>query len=210
MSTMSSTLPVDTLFIRRLRLRGVDYDQEFVHDSIPEDVSAAPDAHADTEWLKHFLDSLDNPPIRAFCIALLVVTAVLAIWFLVRRKFVSTAERLIVPEGEDTIYGVDFAADIAQAEQRSDYYQCIRLRYLQLLRLLQDEHCIDWQPGKTVSQYTTEVTYAPFSDITRLFVRIRYGNYPASAALYAEAQTLAEAVGQWVTDRHKGRKEAAR
>lgn len=91
---------------------------------------------------------------------------------------------------EDTIYGVDFEANIRQAVERGDYRQAVRWVYLQTLSLLTEAGRIDWQPHKTPAQYTREVATAPFSELSRHFVRVRYGNFDASASLFDEMKAL--------------------
>jgi hypothetical protein len=91
---------------------------------------------------------------------------------------------------EDTIYGVDFDANIRQAVERGDYRQAVRWVYLQTLALLTEAGRIDWQPHKTPAQYTREVGSAPFSELSRHFVRVRYGNFDASASLFDEMKVL--------------------
>lgn len=92
---------------------------------------------------------------------------------------------------EETIYGIDFEREIAQATSRGDWRQAIRYTYLQTLRLLSDTGRIDWQPSKTPSQYVYEEHHPAFRQLTTHFLCIRYGNHEATQTLYDEAARLA-------------------
>lgn len=91
---------------------------------------------------------------------------------------------------EDTIYGVDFEDDIRKATAAGNWREAVRLTYLHALRILHDSGRIDWQPYKTPTQYTREVTTAEFRTMTNHFLRIRYGGFAASEALLHTMQEL--------------------
>jgi len=108
---------------------------------------------------------------------------------------------------EDTIYGVDFETGIAHSLTHEDYREAIRLRYLQTLKKLSDASLIDWQPFKTPNQYVQEFSAsslcsdtvatgpaAAFRSLTAHFLRIRYGNFPATSQLYDEVDHLRKEV----------------
>lgn len=95
---------------------------------------------------------------------------------------------------EDTIYGVDFAAELRKALENEDYRQAIRLVYLQTLLHLQKTGRIDWQPSKTPTQYMRQMGLPAFSQLTTIFVQVRYGNFEVSEALFQRMKTLQEEV----------------
>lgn len=110
---------------------------------------------------------------------------------------------------EDTIYGIDFDAVISQALGREDYREAIRMIYLRSLKSLSDSQQIDWQPFKTPSQYVRELSAAcslrsggatanptAFRALTTHFLRVRYGNFPATRALYDEVENLGKEVSR--------------
>lgn len=88
-----------------------------------------------------------------------------------------------VEDDEDNIYGVDFDAEYAQAIAQSDYYRAVRMVYLRTLRWLADRNKISWQLYKTPTQYTHEFLSDAFRHETLSFMRVRYGNYPATEDL---------------------------
>ena len=57
--------------------------------------------------------------------------------------------------------------------------------FLQTLKALSDNAQIDWQPYKTPTQYTKEVTTSDFRTFTNHFLRVRYGNFEATQAPWA-------------------------
>ena len=59
-------------------------------------------------------------------------------------------------EVEDTIYGIDFSKEIEEAKERGDWFEAVRLIYLDTLKHLSDTGRIIWQPWKTPMQYTYE------------------------------------------------------
>jgi hypothetical protein len=91
---------------------------------------------------------------------------------------------------EDTIYGVDFDSEIRQALAAQDYRQAVRLLYLQTLKHLSDQGRINWQPSKTPMQYMRELELPAFSELSRHFIRVRYGNFGATEALFREMESL--------------------
>ncbi len=98
---------------------------------------------------------------------------------------------------EDTIYGVDFDAVISKALGREDYREAVRMVYLRTLKALSDGRQIDWQPYKTPSQYVREFpAVAAFRTLTTHFLRVRYGNFPATRELYDEVETLGKEVAR--------------
>jgi hypothetical protein len=98
---------------------------------------------------------------------------------------------------EDTIYGVDFDTAVSQAVGHEDYREAVRLVYLRTLKVLSDRHQIDWQPFKTPSQYVREYSAVPaFRTLTAHFLRVRYGNFPATRVLYDEVENLGKEVSR--------------
>ena len=87
---------------------------------------------------------------------------------------------------EDTIYGIDFDEALREAIARKDYREAVRLKYLQTLKQLTENECIDWQLHKTPTQYTYEFANEDFLRMTRHFLRIRYGNFDATPEIYED------------------------
>lgn len=194
-----SNLPQDTILlspelIQHWQSQGYDYDREFAK---PE-----PDPDETTEELKVSDPSKDivnyfqrnQPLVQLIAIIFLVVFAV-TLGFMLRHNFSSPARRISISDNdEDDIYSIDFDRSLEIAEQERNYRQCIRLRYLHLLRLLQDNHFIQWLPGKTTTQYAQEFADPSFAELTQIFVRVRYGNYEADARLNDEFLSLIDDV----------------
>mgnify|MGYP003003230484 CR=1 FL=1 len=65
---------------------------------------------------------------------------------------------------------------------------------LQTLKQLSDEKRIDWQLYKTPTQYVYEVRMPAFRQLTNHFLRVRYGNFEATEALFHVMQSLQEEV----------------
>jgi len=208
MTTPSDTLVLDTTLIAKWKADGVDFDQEFATENRPQKThTTEPDSSWDLGWLKSLFGESNSA--RTLVGIILLVAVCVTLIFMLRKQFDEPEKRVTLdPDEEDTIYGVDFAAALKSAEDEQNYVQCIRLRYLQLLRLLHDQHKIFWLPGKTTTQYVDEANMAPFAALTKIFVRVRYGKYPADAALYAECKTLAAEVDSLVGGNQRKEAEA--
>lgn len=86
----------------------------------------------------------------------------------------------------DNIYEIDFDKDTQEAMARGDYAALLRLVYLRTLRSLDEAGRIVWRIYKTPSQYDDEMAKPAFHEMTREFVKVRYGKYPADKALYEQ------------------------
>ena len=143
--------------------------------------------------------------------ALGAVVVGIAIWYVWRFHpglfMTQGEEQQTNDETGDTIYGIDFDEAVSQALSREDYREAVRLVYLRTLKALSDRRQIDWQPFKTPSQYVSEFSAAPalagspagaavpaFRTLTAHFLRVRYGNFPATHELYNEVATLGKEV----------------
>lgn len=130
------------------------------------------------------------------CLAILIL--LLLLWFIYKKRpqlfMRSGKSKVAYAVHEDTIYGVDFGQEIARALDRKDYREAGRLLYLQTLKRFSDAGQIDWQLYKTPTEYIyelkSEAVRLPFRSLTHLFLRVRYGNFEATAALFGEMQAL--------------------
>jgi len=84
-------------------------------------------------------------------------------------------------DDEDSIYGVDFDTEIAEAMAQSNHNRATRLIYLKTLRWLNDNNVIKWQPGFTPWQYSRQIALAEFDHMTDKFTRVRYGKFNMDA-----------------------------
>ena len=128
---------------------------------------------------------------------LFILIVLLLIWFLYKKRpelFMCSGKKLAYHVEEDTIYGIVFEKEISTAMLRNEYREAVRLLYLQTLKQLSDAEKIDWQPYKTPTEYTYELKAnalrTPFRELTNRFLRVRYGNFEATEALFHEMQTL--------------------
>ena len=102
--------------------------------------------------------------------------------------------------GEETIYGIDFDKEIAAAVGRGDYREAVRLRYLQCLKFLSDHEVIDWRIYKTPAQYTREYKQAAFTQLTRTYVLVRYGDRDANQSVLDGIVSNYESIVERVKD----------
>ena len=128
---------------------------------------------------------------------LFILIVLLLIWFLYKKRpelFMRSGKKVAYHVEEDTIYGIDFEKERSAAMLRNEYREAVRLLYLHTLKQLSDAEKIDWQPYKTPTEYTYELKAnalrTPFRELTNRFLRVRYGNFEATEALFHEMQTL--------------------
>ena len=198
---MPDTLVIDTAQIARWQSQpDFDYSRELADDGMTF-----------SDWLlmklgrlldAFFDSSSGSAAVRWTLIFIAVAALTLVVWYLWRyQPWLFHRQETLAQDGDeavDNIYGVDFDAALAQALAAENYREAIRVVYLQTLKTLADARLIDWQPFKTPSQYVRELAApasAPaFRSLTAHFLRVRYGNFPATRALYDDVQALRKEV----------------
>lgn len=201
---MMITSPSDTLVLdtAKLQVWWQDADYDYGSELVP---------HQETfmEWVQmqigHFLDSIFKTVffqenswwVWSVLGLIFILLAGLLIYlkhpglFLRSGKKVGSLDYDIT---EDTIYGVDFSQEIEKAMERRDYREAVRLLYLHTLKLLSDNHQIEWQPFKTPTQYTYEWHHADFNQLSRLFVMVRYGGFEATEEMIGKVRSYQEGI----------------
>lgn len=201
-SNSSDTLVIDTA---RLLVWRQDDDYAYGRELVPSHDSLM-------DWIEKRLDELfgnlfgsdfyqDHRTTLWICIGLAALAAVLAFLLWKHPELFSRSGRnkpLEYEVTEDTIYGIDFPSEIEKALAREDFREALRLMYLQTLKLLSDNHRIEWQPSKTPTQYTLEFRQTDFKRMTNLFVRVRYGGFVADKSMVQDMHTLQKSVDNFV------------
>ncbi|WP_121354702.1 DUF4129 domain-containing protein [Flavisolibacter nicotianae] len=108
--------------------------------------------------------------------------------FLFRKK----AKTLFREDGEDAvpddIFALAYATEIANAENSANFRLAVRLRYLQTLNELAEKSRIEYQHGRTNSDYVRQLQSSPlyrdFFRLTRNFEYTWYGQFDLSEAAY--------------------------
>lgn len=196
----TDTLQLDTALINAWRNDPrYDYDRELAGGSqnLLEWLSGCI-----SDWFREQLGMIVDSKATEFVLVCLgVLFLLVVVWLVIRRRHaviggMGETGALNYELEEDTIYGIDFAADTAQMVAEGNWRQAVRLVYLHTLKQLSDGSRIDWQPSKTPAQYVVEVGSEPFAALTRHFVRVRYGNFGADEQLFHEMQRLQALVVQ--------------
>lgn len=194
----SDTLCVDSARIAVWQEDGrYDYDREIVggNENLLEWIASVV-----SRWLNKTFGTVLSDDVVYYVLVVLGAVVVVALgWLLWKKRFKLFYGKdddgmLDYEVVEDTIYGVDFDADLREALDNEDYRQAIRLLYLQTLLYLQETGKIDWQPSKTPTQYMRQVGLPAFSQLTNIFVQVRYGNFDASEVLFRQMKALQETV----------------
>lgn len=196
------SLPVDTLVCDTTQVAAWRQDDAFNYN---RELVATQDSL--TEWLiaryfellaKLFGSEAAEMITKPLLVLLGAAVVAVIVWFVYKqrpelftRKKKSSIE---FSSMEETIYGVDFDREIASATAMGNWRDAVRYVYLKTLRCLSDYHHIDWQPSKTPSQYVYEEHLPAFRQLTTHFLRVRYGNFEATEALYEEMQTLSMSI----------------
>ncbi len=88
----------------------------------------------------------------------------------------------------ESIFEIDYAADIAKAAAAGDYRAAIRLHYLQALHALVNEGQLVFKEDYTNSQYLAQLAQSPrygaFKKLTRFFEFAWYGKMDVSPRAY--------------------------
>jgi len=104
--------------------------------------------------------------------------------------------------GTENIHELDFGSALSEAESAGNLRLATRLGYLHLLKQLTDQGLIDWQPDKTNQAYLRELATAgpalnpQFTELTRQFEYVWYGEFPLSAAAYRPLRDGQQAFGR--------------
>ncbi|MBP5340179.1 MAG: DUF4129 domain-containing protein [Prevotella sp.] len=152
------------------------------------------------DWIAKTFDVLlDNKLVYYTLIILGVLLVLAAVWFIWKKNpklFLRNAdnEALDYELEQDTIYGVDFDGDIREALSQKNYRQAVRLVYLKTLKHLSDTGKIDWQPSKTPTQYMRQYSLPAFAELSKRFIRVRYGNFEADEAFFHEMKELHQTI----------------
>ena len=211
---IKDSIPCDTTVLQRFV-----HDPDYYYDReiVPQAQQAMDDSDG-YSWFDRFIHWLDRmltdrsdietPEMgdtsvgRAVIIILAAVIFVVAMYFLLR--YLRNSKMLFWREKksddldyeleEDTIYGIDFDADIKEALARGEYRAAVRLIYLKTLRQLNDDGRIEWTPHTTPSQYSRDLGNPQFTELTNSYIRVRYGGHNATAELCDELSALRQAV----------------
>lgn len=95
---------------------------------------------------------------------------------------------------DDDIYQVDYDGEQLRAMEAGDYSALVRLAYLRTLRFLDESGRIHWRIYKTPMQFASEARHPAFDEMTRLFVRVRYGQFSADESEYRKMCDWQDAV----------------
>lgn len=97
----------------------------------------------------------------------------------------------------ENIHEINFEEKIAKALSSNNYRAAIRLRYLYILKTLDDRGTIHWQSGKTNYDYVLEVrsqandeTYQLFKQISIAFDFAWYGEHDATLDNYNDVKSF--------------------
>jgi len=113
----------------------------------------------------------------------LVVFIVLKFIGIDMKVFSRKSKSVPVPyhESADNIHEIDFSTAIEDAIAAGNYRLAVRLLYLQVLKRLNDQNLISWQPEKTNHTYISEIAdpdkRKQFALLTRQFEYIWYGEF---------------------------------
>jgi len=196
----TDTLYYDTAKIARYQANShFDYNSQLVHRNINIfDILR--------NWFRELVESLlGNEFAEKYSGTILtiifLIIILLLIFFIYKKRpelFYKEKRNWKYNVEEETIYGVDFGSEIANAVSSSDYQLAVRLIYLQTLKYLSDKEYIDWQTYKTPTEYLYEMkrkeVMEEFRHLTNRFLMVRYGNFEATEATYQSAKSLQQVI----------------
>ncbi len=105
-----------------------------------------------------------------------------------------TVPSIQLTNDEELINNLQLNELIAQAIQEKDYRLAVRFYYLLILQKLTDKELIVWQQEKTNEDFIREVAKlkiaSDFTEITRLYDFVWYGNFEINEPEFLKATTL--------------------
>ena len=140
------------------------------------------------EWLQELFSDVVNTDGVSTILTIIAIAVLATILFFVWRKvsrlrMSPKTKDLDYDVTEDTIYGIDFDAELARALSCGDHRGALRMVYLRTLRLLHDEKVLEWNNTKTPQEFVSAIAdpglRSEFAALTSLYVRVRYGHFPA-------------------------------
>ena len=157
-------------------------------------------------WLNHWATAWEDWTVSqvmaVVAVSLLLLAVVWVVWRNRYRK-VKTAGQVHNVDFQlsaDTIYGIDFDCEIRRSYADGLYDEVVRLCYLKYLRHLSDTHVVNWSEGHTPDYYVQSVPpgaqRARLRKLTDVFVRVRFGHYPASRECADEVRGWTEKGGE--------------
>lgn len=201
----ADTLRPDSALLATLR---ADSRYDYARELVPSQTSLWDIV---TNWLGKILDNISNSIDKGdytflfVTIAIFVIVGVSVAFYLKNPQLFSRNKKVKAEQEdeEDNIYGVDFDKEIAAAKKKGNWRRVVRLIYLQTLRTLSDSKRIYWRPSKTPTQYTYEVKTDEFREMTRQFLRVRYGGFSADEAMAEQMKALQKVVTEPVKTNDK-------
>ncbi len=115
----------------------------------------------------------------------------------VRGLFFSPKKKRPAPvEAAEHIEDVDFDELIARSLKERDYRAVVRLLYHKALKELSVSGLVQWKIDKTNDDYLSELAASPlcgeFTELTRIFEYIWYGNFDLPAETFAAVREMYE------------------
>lgn len=188
MNVSCDTLQADTALLNSLRASGkYDYAEELFHVRNNSNSLLEQLWHEVTEALRDLFnigsDYIDGHDSFYLAMLIFLVLSALVVLYIKRPDLFYKVGKIsrtdIRDAGTDNIYEYDFDKEIVEARRARDWSLTVRLVYLQTLRRLADGGVIAWRPSKTPTQYSREVRRSEFTEMTNLFLRVRYGGVHA-------------------------------
>jgi hypothetical protein len=93
----------------------------------------------------------------------------------------------------ENIFSINYHEELKKALAQNEYRTAVRLQYLQLLAQLSGKELIEYQEGRTNSDYLVQLYSTPyykgFKTLTRHFDYAWYGQFPITKEAYQTIET---------------------
>jgi Domain of unknown function (DUF4129) len=125
------------------------------------------------------------------CCALLILYVILRLLDIDARDLFTrtSSSKIDFKLAEENIHGLDFEKLIAQAAERKEYRDAVRLTFLFSLKKLSDANLIKWLPGKTNDDYLHELREHPtlprIQELRYYFDYAWYGHFEVDNETYS-------------------------
>jgi len=200
----TDTVAVSVRNLDRQQIEALKSQKDFIYDDVPPPRQSLWERF--WNWLWDIIAGIFNDKVsgRTVKYGVLLILAAAAIfiafkligadlaWFAKKPKSIPVPYTI----GEENIHEINFGDEIERAVSQGNYRLAVRLFYLSSLKTLTDKNLIHWQPEKTNHAYLQELKDEGkkqlFSELTRQFEYVWYGEFKLSKERFADIKTSFE------------------
>ena len=197
MGALADTLTLNRALIQELRddygyVDGLTPDMKWPVDTAARQPLQLPSMGDGDNFITDFFQWLGQLPSALWYSLIALVVLLLLIWVIRNMKKNTKVKQAESDEADEPvdIYAVDQPQEeLNRAVADKNWEQAVRMTYILTLRHLHEAVRIQWLPNKTPMEYVRAVGMMPFLHLTNAFLRVRFGQYPATEQDWQDADS---------------------